>query len=107
LGWLVDEAELGLGDGEADGAVDADGGFLGFGDHDQGSRAAGERGRGGVPDQGAGEPAAAGGGMGLDVLVAGQPWFSGDQAQLRDQRAVEESAEPCSVALLGQCPLRG
>jgi len=87
--------------------VDADGGVLGLGDHDQGSRAAGEGGLAGLPDQGAGEPAAACGGMGLDALVACQPWFSGDEAQLRDQRAVEEGTEPCAVARLGQCPLRG
>jgi hypothetical protein len=94
-------------DGEADGAVDADGGVLGLGDHDQGSGAAGERGRGCVPGQGAGEPAAACRGMSLDALVARQAWFRGDEAQLRDQRAVEESAEPCPVARLGQRPLRG
>ena len=69
-GWLADEAELGFGDGEADRAVDADGDVIGVGDHDQRARVAGERGRAGVPDQGAGQPAAAGGGMRLDALVA-------------------------------------
>src|SRR4029077_14984325 len=103
----MDEAELVFGDGEADGAVDADGGVTGFGDHDQSPCAAGERGRTGVPDQGAGESTAAGGGMRLDALVAGEPRFNGDEAQLRDQCAVEESAGPRSVARLGQRPLRG
>ena len=55
--------KLAFGDGEADGAVDADGGVIGFGDHDQSRCAAGERGCTRVPDQGAGEATAAGGGM--------------------------------------------
>jgi hypothetical protein len=40
-----------------------------------------ERGHAGLPDEGAGESAAARGRMRLDALVGGESWFTGDEAK--------------------------
>ncbi len=40
--------------------------------------------------------------MGLDVLVAGDAAAVGEHAELGDQPAARERAEPCAMAVLGQ-----
>ena len=96
------EAELALRVGEAAGAVDADG-FLRRVGHDD-ERARAERlGRvnAGPPDQRPGQAAAAGPGVGLDVLVTGQPAAGVAHSELGQQAAVGERAEPGRPPRLG------
>ena len=99
------EGELALQVGEAAGAVESDGRLRGVGHDHQRARAedlAPVAAR--VPDQRPGQAPAAGGRVGLDVLVAGEAAAGVAHPELGEQPAAREGAEPGAASGLGEPP---
>src|SRR5450432_1944164 len=76
-------------------------------DHQRAGIQLGQRVAAGLADEGSGQSLPPGTRVGLDILVAGDTAAIRDDAQLGNEPAAGEGAEPAAVARLGQFALGG